>query len=277
MDERRDGPTGDGEAALRGPEGRISLRRLDALMLGTLPAAEADALRLALERDPAAKAYVERLSAMRPRRGYADLEARLRDRAPASLPARLRAALATLRPRGGTRPGNARSAPRLPIFGGAAAAFAALLLGASLWIGRWEPAGPAEGGFRAKGGARPEIALRHRGTEFVPGALVPARSGDTLAFAYRSADSLHIQIWYQEDGGGPAPMTGPGGFTLPPATAWTEASQRIRLEGSWKRQQLWILLSRRSLDRERAADAVRRGRGDGAVELATYRLAAPEE
>jgi hypothetical protein len=268
MDERRE-QRPDGEIpGLRNPDGRISLRRLDALIQGELSPAEAEALRKALGADPAARAYVERQSALRSGRGYEDIRTALREsRRP--LLERLLAAARLPGPRGG------RNAFLSPGFG-AAAAFACLLLGASLWIGRGNPPGQGAGGrLGAKGAFGPEISLRHRGSEFFPGALVPARSGDTLVLAYRSVDSLRVQIWYQEDGGRQAPMTGPGGFALPPATSWTEAVQRIRLDGTWTRQRMWIVLSRQALDAEAASAAVRRGRGDGDAEVAAYSLSAP--
>jgi hypothetical protein len=242
------------------PPGRISLRRLDALLLGELGPEEAAALRRAVDADPAARAYLARQASLR-----SSLSAQ-----------KLRAAVAASRRGPLTRLAALLEAQGRGPFRFAAGAFACVALGLAVWTHRPAslPGEEMERAFRAKGDFPPEVVLRLHGRDFAPGSLVPARAGDTLAFSYRSGEGLHAQAWYREAGGEVTPFEGARSFALPVATSWTEAPQRLLLSGAWSRQEVWILLSPRPLDAETAARAVRRGKDGDGVRVLAYRLSA---
>jgi hypothetical protein len=245
---------------------RLSLRKIDSLLLGELPEAEAAELRARIDGDPEARAYLEKQSALRSDLTEASLREMLARRAGA-----------------GRRSGFLLSGwgDRWPeivgrLSGGrgqAAAvigALACLTLGLTLWTGR-VPQTTIQEAYRSKGASAVEVAVRHHGNEYAPDELIPARSGDTLVLTYRGEVPLRGQIWIQEDEGEPTALQGRD-FPLPPVTAWTELPQRILLEGEWRRQQLWILLSPRVLDHDAAGEAVRGGRAPEGVRVFAYRL-----
>jgi hypothetical protein len=264
------------QAEMPGPEGqgvpgRVSLRKLDALLQGELPEAEAGALRAALEADPVAKVYLERQAALRSELSAHDLRAAI---AKAEARQGVRGLLARLL---GSGPGASAARPRRSLsLGIAGASLACLALGLTVWTGDLFR-GSTKEAYRAKGTRPAEVMLRLGGRDFAPGDLIPARAGDTLGFSYRADEPVHVQVWYQEDDKEPAPFAGAGGFVLPYASGWTEASRRILLEGAWIRQQVFILVSDRPLAPEAAARAVRRGKGgkDDGVRVLAFRLVAP--
>lgn len=240
--------------------GRVSLRRLDALLQGELGPEEAAALRRAVDADPVARAYLARQASLR-----------------SSLSAHgLRVAVATSRRGPLTRLAALLEAPGRGPVRFAAGAFACLALGLAVWTHRPAslPGEEMERAFRMKGDILPEVMLRIRGRDFAPGSLVPGRAGDTLAFSYRSGEGLHAQVWYREADGEVLPFEGARSFALPPATSWTEAPQRLLLSGAWSRQEVWILLSQQPLDAETAARAVHRGEDGDGVRVLAYRLSA---
>jgi hypothetical protein len=268
------------------PSGRLSLRKIDLLLAGALPPEEEAGLRRRIASDPAARAYLERQEGLRSAHSLADFRAALeRRRRRAGLAGLLAGVTDWIAARSGIKAsGPRRSRPALAY--GGFAAFACLLLGITVWTGRLPgPARDQEAAFQPKGGEDVEFLLKFQGRDYAPGDLVPARAGDTLALTYRSGESLQVQIWYQEDEGTPTPFSGTGGFAVSPATSWTEAPQRILLEGRWTRQRIWILLSDRPLDRKAAADAVGAsatpgGPGAGTAtgrtpKVLTFRLAPP--
>jgi hypothetical protein len=248
---------------------RLSLRKIDSLLQGELPEAEAAALRARIDGDAEARAYLDRQTSLRSGLTEASLRAELRRRAP----------------------GKGRTGPPIPAGWGdrlkrfrdglsgargqAAAvigALACLTLGLTLWTGRI-PQTTIQETYRSKGTSEVEVTLRHNGNEYAPGELISARTGDTLILTYRGEVSLRGQVWIQEDEGDPVPLQ-VRDFPLPPVTAWTELPQRILLEGAWSRQQLWILLSPRTLGREAAKEAVSGGKIPEGARVLAYRLSA---
>lgn len=253
--------------------GRLSLRQIDRLLLGQLPAAEAEALRKRLAEDPSAQAYLERQESLGSTRTLEDFRAELSRRSAGGQGSGLfakvvaRAAAWVGLDADGPHHASPSHPSRQVLAYGGFAAFACLVLGLTVWTGRLpgpahdqvadlRPKGPGASGV-LQGFQEAEFLLRYGGRDYAPGDLVPARAGDTLALSYRSGDSLQVQIWYQEDEGTPAPFSETLGFALAPSPSWTEAPRRILLEGRWTRQRIWLVISDRALEREAAAESVR--------------------
>ncbi|GEM_PF-5923303 len=242
-DEGIDNGMGEGEE-------RISLWKLDQLMRGELPEAEASALRTRVSRSPEAQAYLERYTSLRSNLSLADIRAGAKRRLAG---ARSEASAARsgdsppstawervmdfLLSRGGTR--------------GPGLAFAmVLVLGIGLWTWRVQESHPTlvessgDGIHSIKGSGEAGFRLAIGGAEFDTGQLVSARNGDTLAIAYRSPSAVTAQVWYREEGGEPLPMAGAAAAVgLAPAMGWRRMKESIVLDGEWKRQTVWVVWS----------------------------------
>jgi hypothetical protein len=220
----------------------ISLWKLDKLMQGELPEAEAAALMASVSDSPEAMRYLERYSGMRS----------------ASSWEKFRESSA------GTGSRHSPSAPRdnlswmhrlFPGAGGRGFAMAmACLVAVGIGTWTWHQSGaPRPGwhgsdagdpGFRSKGAEAIRVRLIVQGAEVEAGEIASAKPGDTLGISYRSPTPVSAQIWYREEGGQAAPMTGkPGVLRWDPSTAFTRAQVRIILDGDWKRQTVWVIAS----------------------------------
>jgi hypothetical protein len=248
---------------------RISLRQIDALLNGELEPEEASRLREAIEGSPVAKGYLERQQGLRPGPDWERMRLALERRRAGRMGAARDLGLAWFR----------AAMPRVNAVHGVRVAMgiaglAVLILVPALW---WAHAPADRGGDRltAKGSGTAEMRLEIHGRDFAAGTAIPASPGDTLGFTYRSADTLNVQAWYREDDGDTLSFAGrdAAGFALPPVTAWTPAPETIRLEGEWRRQEVWLVLSREPLDAARAREALRAGRATDGIRVLAFRLA----
>jgi hypothetical protein len=245
---------------------RISLRKIDALLNGELGPAEAERVRKEIEASPEARSYFERQADLRADRRWERL------RRDAERDGRSRGKIFGKAVLGAVRRTFSRGGA--PGYLGAAFGAAALVLGAMFWALRGHEDRGSESRMAAKGLRAAEAGLRFHGRDFGPGSSIPAGAGDTLGFVHRGTEPVDVQIWYREDGGEILPLAPghPDGFAWPAATAWTLAPQSIRLEGSWRRQDVWIVLSRRPLDPARAREAIRAGKREEGVQVLAFRL-----
>jgi hypothetical protein len=246
--------------------GRISLRKLDQLLAGELPEAEAERLRAALADSPPASEFLAESANWHSR---LSLEKILRSRRGVA-PWRDRAKRAWNFAMGVHSGAGVRRI-------GFATAFLCVL-GAGIWnYGLRELGG--DGRWRAKGGVEAGVRLSIQGTEYDSGQLVSAHSGDTLGVVYRSSVPLFAQIWYREEGGAAQPMEGlPGGsvdWSWPRTTGWRPAHSRIILDGNWRRQTVWVIWSPLDFTAEEAGKAIagRSSRAD--LRLESFRLTVP--
>ncbi len=243
---------------------RIPLFKIDSLLNGELEEGEARALREQIEASPKAKAYFDHQKTLRSALTWADLRRAVEADKRSGLRGWFR--YLTRFPQG-----PIRSRWRRPTF---ASGIFALLALAMVWWNVRDPFGTSTGSrFTAKGGPFAEAQLQVRGQAYPAGSLVSAGPGDTLDFMYRSGDTAYAQVWYKEEGGELRSFTGkdPRGFVLPPATAWTPAPQRILLDGAWRRQEVWIVLSPGSLAPEGVRQAIS-GRAGNGVKVLPFRL-----
>jgi hypothetical protein len=232
--------------------GRIDLFQLDRLMQGLLSEAEASALMAQVEALPEAKAYLARYSGARSRLKLSDIR----------------------------RPARKAWHPRLPTLenllrgnGGRAFAFAAVVLFLGIGLSIFPPRRIiTETGLHSKGQERTDVRLMVAGNEMEAGSLAEARNGDTLALSYRTSDSLHVQVWFQEEKSGPKPMGGgQDGFVWSPTTSWAVAPEKIVLEGEWKRQSVWVILSPEPF-MPGQAEAAMQGKVSGKVRASQFRI-----
>ncbi len=304
----------EGRAA---PDGeRISLWRLDQLLAGELPEAEAEALRAEIAKSDSLRAYMER-------QGQAKSGLTLEKiRAAIAKPASTRVREETsVRPE--TESGNhhgrlgmpttrrvardriarnrvadesaawwrsilpaprGRAAYDLTTRGVALGFGFMLMLGLGIWTFQaGQQAGylrPSENpGLTAKGAVQPGFRLDIAGTAYDAGQLAPARTGDTLGVRYRSAAPVFAQVWYQEENGKPARMTGNDSLAdvaWAPATAWSPAPLRIVLEGDWKRQTVWIVWSGSDFTAGEALARLAGGSARANLRAEPFRLIRPE-
>jgi hypothetical protein len=125
--------------------------------------------------------------------------------------------------------------------GGTLALLLALLPGKQAFL--------VDSGLRAKGATPIEVRLMAGEKTLESGASSPVRNGEILSFSFRSAESLFVRIWYSEDGGSPRYFGGriDPNLNWPSASSWTRAPQRIQVDGNWKSQEIWVLVSTDSL------------------------------
>lgn len=245
---------------------RISLRKIDALLSGELGEEESSRLREEINASPQAKAYVDRQKTLRSTLTWNGIRQAVEADKRSGLKGWFR----------GFSPfpiGSIRS--RGPGLAFASVALALLTLGTAWW--KMHDAGGTLAGqrFTAKGIRFAEAQLQVGGQGYPAGSLIAAGPGDTLGVTYRSGDTVYVQVWYQEENGDLRAFPGkdPRGFALPPVTAWTPAPQRILLEGEWRRQEVWIVLSPGTLKTERVREAIRSGRSAPGITVLAYRLA----
>ena len=244
---------------------RVSLRKIDAMLNGELGAEEASRLWAEIGASPELRDYFERQRALQSKLGWDRLRRAVgKDKRFASRQARI---MAWIRDR-------LADWGRVPALWGAIGAMAALALAVAFWSLR-DAHGPGPANrLASKGLPAFEAQIQIHGQAFGTGSLLHAGPGDTLGFTYRSQDSVNVQVWYREDGGKLTPFAGKSalGFTLPPVTAWTVAPQSILLEGAWRRQEVWMVLSRHPLHPYRAQEAIRKGSGAEGVRVFAFRL-----
>lgn len=228
--------------------GAVSFLRMEKLLLGEASPRERAALEQELAADPARAAYFRKMRETRIPMDWDHLCAKLN-------PSPRRVAAADGRKRGpfakpiaawlnSILPFPSRSAMALT------AAFAALLVALPVsWM-----AAHREPTLRFKGAAAPEISIEVAGTRVAPGQTRHVTPGEILTFAYRSVKPLYAQIWYSEDDGAPVRFEGKDETSLfwSPASAWQTAPQRIRLEGDWRTQRIFILASPKPVSGEDA-------------------------
>jgi hypothetical protein len=141
----------------------------------------------------------------------------------------------------------------------------AAALGIGLWTWQIRESAPdviteSGSGYQAKGMDAPGIRLILKGSEYDTSDLVPSRSGDTLGFSYRSPFPISTQIWYREEGKAAEAMLGPSSISeWKTATGWRQATERVILEGQWKRQTLYVVWSRTGFSDEQARQALENG------------------
>lgn len=228
------GTTGNPEGPGAGI-GRISLLRIERYLNGELGEAETAEVQAEADRVPELRAYLENrkdLRAALPLERLVGPASRRKREVPAGM-AVLGEWLARLR------------AP--------AVSLATLLLAAGIWT-LWP--GSRDAGLTAKGSGGAEVRLRVGGESHRPGAEASATPGDTLVLLFRSERPLRGQIWYREDDDVPVRLAEER--TWEASTALAPAAPPILLEGEWRRQILWVLLSDSPLDSAAALSALRR-------------------
>jgi hypothetical protein len=264
------------ESGGREGEGRLSLWKLDRLIEGELPEAEASELRRAVETSPEAQRYLNSQANLKSDLALDWVRKRLREN-PGE---RTRA-----------RAAGGRRNPRILIGdffesfgspkGGLALAFLAVL-GVSVWTWQARESAPTFAGkdgskYHSKGMDAPGIKLIVKGAEYETADLIPARSGDTLGFSYRSPFALRTQIWYREENGRPEAMMGPASILeWNAALGWKQPSDRVILEGDWKHQTLWIVWSKNAFTAEDARKALEDGSRSPELHAEAFRLARPD-
>jgi hypothetical protein len=74
------------------------------------------------------------------------------------------------------------------------------------------------------------MRLEVRGQPFASGADIAVSAGDTLRLFYRSADSLHFQVWCRENDGSPHAVHLGSGEALPGSPKWAHAGKSLVLD-----------------------------------------------
>ena len=138
-----------------------------------------------------------------------------------------------------------------------------LLAGAVLVLFRPDHLENAVPEFTAKGSSVP-FHMRVGGQDFQPEQSGFARAGDTMTFVYRSLAGMHVQIWYQDDGGALKPYLAPSNFasSWPGSSAWHEADYKVVLFSDWKKESIWVLWSEENFNVQDARSFLE-GRSDG--------------
>jgi hypothetical protein len=255
------GKEDEGEA-----EARLSLWRLEKLMNGDLPPAEAEALRESLSGSKEAAAYLAKYAALR-----SDLR-RKEGRAPNIREAWPAWARNVFPSRGHKRHhGTYR--------GFAWAALLAMGAGLVTWSLRQPPSrvSPASGledsSYQLKGPEAIRVRLQIGAVACNPGEVASAKPGDTLGITYRSPRPVLAGVWFLEEGGKPQAMTGPAGKKAwPIAMGWGPAPIRILLEGEWQRQTVWVLSSFSAFTTAEALQALQGGPHREDLWVDTFRL-----
>jgi hypothetical protein len=141
-----------------------------------------------------------------------------------------------------------------------------LLAGAVLVLFRPESLSvdSSESDFTAKGASVP-FFLTVGGNDIQPDQSGTASAGDTMNFVYRSLAGLHVQIWYQDDGGALQSYLAPSNSSSSwkAASAWREANQKVVLSSDWNKESVWIVWSDHGFTSQEAKKALEGGRADG--------------
>jgi hypothetical protein len=265
-----------------GPRPPVSMWKLDRLIAGELPEAEAAELRKAVASSPELQRYVAEAGILKSNLTLDGIRKAARG-------SNVSRTFTTSRASSASAPSaSAPSAQAFPIRlreflqslgsrrGGMAFAFAAVL-GVGLWTWQAREAAP---GYQAKGMNAPGIRLILKGSEYDTSDLVLSRSGDTLGFSYRSPYPISTQIWYREESKPAEAMLGPSSISeWKPAMGWRRAAESVILEGEWKRQTIFVVWSKSGFTDGQARRALEKGDAmDPGSDLHTeaFRLAWPD-
>lgn len=270
----------------------VSMWKLDRLLAGELPEAEARELRNKAASYPELQRYLAETGSLKSNLTLKEIRKAARGKnastasttpstraasAP-SFPNRLRQLLHTL----GSRQG------------GIAIAFTAAL-GVGLWTWQTREAASAAStasgdsptslaengsGYRSKGMDTPGIRIILNGAEYDTSDLVQSRSGDTLGFSYRSPFPIHMQIWYREDDEPAQAMLGPSSIPeWKSSMGWRRAAERVILEGQWKRQTIFVIWSKSGFTDGQARRLLEKGEAEKSgseIHSVSFRLAWPD-
>ena len=148
-----------------------------------------------------------------------------------------------------------------------------LLAGAVLVLFRpdhLENAGPE---FTAKGSSAP-FHMHVGGQDFQPEQSGFARAGDTMTFVYRSLAGMHVQIWYQDDGGALKPYLAPSNFasSWPVSSAWRESDYKVVLFSDWKKESIWVLWSDHDFTAREAGKVLSQGLGGSSIQKVGFQI-----
>ena len=138
-----------------------------------------------------------------------------------------------------------------------------LLAGAVLVFFKPERAVNPDSEYTAKGVSVP-FQLHVGGNNIQPGQTGFAKAGDTLEFAYRNLAGVHVQVWYQDDGGEIRPYiaSANGASSWPSASAWHEADDKVVLFSDWNRESVWVIWSEENFSLQDARKFLEGGAGD---------------
>ena len=148
-----------------------------------------------------------------------------------------------------------------------------LLAGAVLVLFRPEHLETTTPEFRAKGSTIP-FHMRVGGQDFQPEQSGFAKAGDTMTFVYRSLAGMHVQIWYQDDGGELKPYLAPSNSasSWPSSSTWHEADYKVVLFSDWKKESIWVLWSDKDFTAREAGKILAEGRGGSSIQRVGFQL-----
>ena len=148
-----------------------------------------------------------------------------------------------------------------------------LLAGAALMLFKPERMANVNSEYTAKGLSVP-FQLHVGGRDIQSGQTGFAKAGDTLAFAYRNLAGMHVQVWYQDDGGEIRPYvaTSNGSSSWPRASAWREADDKVVLFSDWNKESIWVLWSEENFTLQDARKVLEGGPGGDSMHKTNFQL-----
>lgn len=125
-----------------------------------------------------------------------------------------------------------------------------------------------------KGSRYVDITMQIKDKRCFPGQEIKVFGNDTLRFLYRSNEKLFVQLLYSEDEGEVKKFSdNEKPFEWEGTLEERVAPVSIALEGTWKKQVVWIVVSKKELSARKAQKMIRNNKSKKSSEVYSFYLA----
>ncbi len=227
---------------------KISLRILDRYCIGDLEDHEIDVLQKSLEDDSAAQDYVARSGERVSQSSFTDLQQRIAKKNGPSLKELFSDMFSSVM----FKPAVGAVVTVLFVFAG---------FGIFHHIG-------THSRYSFKGDYM-HLTLNRNEEQFESGDIIPVSGSDTVSFDYRAPSDMYVWFIIREDEKD-AELVNDKPMVWNAAGKTQPASQQLVMEGTWGRQQLWVLFSPKVLSPRKVHHLIEKERKRDAVEVFSF-------
>jgi hypothetical protein len=127
--------------------------------------------------------------------------------------------------------------------------------------------------YGVKGISNADVSLKSSNATHYNGDVISVKNTDTLSILYRFPQNQRVYLFYREDDGVIESFTSPDtGYLWEATNAFVAAPQQIVLEGEWKTQVVWVVVSDRPLKAKMVKSLIDKQKQNRSVTSFTFLL-----